>query len=260
MSPDKPIVVRPESTAPSFDHLQRMATTMAKSKLFGISDPDQALSLMLVAVAEGRSPALVARDYHVIQNRPAKKAEAMLRDFQAAGGKVQWHKLDDTIADATFSHPQGGEIRITWDIPRAERAGLTQKDGSMYKKYARPMLRSRCVTEGIRTIWPGATSGMYSPEEIRDIQIDVTPPKSEADLERITTEVAQSIATALSLDEVEGHVDAMGDALTIETLQAAYMAAHQHAKAANDNQAVARFKAVYALRSADIQQTLGALI
>src|SRR5215467_10992207 len=94
--------------------MERMAVAIARSGLFGVRTPDQALALMLVSQSEGRHPALAARDYDIIQGRPAKKAEAMLRDFLHAGGKVEWHKLDDSEADATFHHPQGGKVRISW--------------------------------------------------------------------------------------------------------------------------------------------------
>ena len=94
--------------------VERMARALAASKLFGITHPEQALALCLVAQAEGRHPASAAADYHIIQGRPSKKADAMLRDFLLNGGKVEWHKLTDEMADATFSHPAGGSLRITW--------------------------------------------------------------------------------------------------------------------------------------------------
>jgi hypothetical protein len=37
------------------------------------------------------------------------------------------------------------------------------------------MLRSRVVSEGVRTLWPLATSGMYVPEEQADIPAKETP-------------------------------------------------------------------------------------
>lgn len=149
--------------------LERMANAVAKSGLFGITKPDQALALMLVAQAEGMHPASAARDYHIISGRPAKKAEAMLRDFIANGGKVEWHELNDAKADATFSHPYGGTVRIDWTAERAKQAGIANP---MWKKYPRQMLRSRVVSEGVRSVCPGATSGMYVPEEVQDIVHD----------------------------------------------------------------------------------------
>ena len=143
--------------------IERMARAISASKLFGIASPEQAIALCLIAQAEGRHPASAAQDYHIIQGKPSKKADAMLRDFLNAGGKVEWHKLDDAVADATFSHPSGGSVRITWDMPRAKKAQLTTP---MWSKYPRQMLRSRVVSEGVRTIYPMATSGMYVPEEV----------------------------------------------------------------------------------------------
>lgn len=147
--------------------VQTMAVAIAKSGLFGVKTPDQALALMLICQAEGLHPAIAARDYDIIQGRPAKKAEAMLRSFLEAGGKVEWHQLDDKIADATFSHAQGGSVRISWDMERGKQAGLASKD--MWKKFPRQMLRSRCISEGVRTVYPSATSGMLAPEEAQDI-------------------------------------------------------------------------------------------
>lgn len=150
-----------------YHDMQQMAVAMATSKLFGMKSESEVLALMLVAQANGQHPAAAARDYDIIQGRPAKKSEAMLRDFIAAGGAVQWHQLDNERADATFSHPQGGTLRMDWDMARARAAGLAAKD--MYKKFPRQMLRARVISDGVRTIFPAATGGMYTPEEARDI-------------------------------------------------------------------------------------------
>ena len=172
--------------------VERMAIAVAKSGLFGVKTADQALALMLVAQAEGRHPTLAARDYDIIQGRPAKKAEAMLRDFLQSGGSVEWHDLSDEIADATFSHPQGGKVRIAWDMARAKTAGLASRD--MFKKFPRQMLRSRTVSEGIRTVCPMATSGMYVPEEVQEFEkptLKIEKPVIAAEPEVITAEIVE---------------------------------------------------------------------
>lgn len=160
----------PATQSLTFSDIERLAHSVVKSKLFGVSSPEQALVLMMIAQAEGRHPMLAARDYDVIQGKPAKKAEAMLRDFLMAGGKVEWHSLSDTGADATFTHPTGGSVRVEWTMDRAKKAGIL--GNAMWTKYPRQMLRSRTVSEGVRTVWPVATSGMYVPEEVHDINHD----------------------------------------------------------------------------------------
>ena len=67
--------------------LERMAQAVAKSGLFGLKTPEQALALMLVAQAEGRHPATAAQDYHVIQGRPSLKADALLARDDSPGQK-----------------------------------------------------------------------------------------------------------------------------------------------------------------------------
>lgn len=147
------------------DAMQKMAEAVAKSGLFGAKTPEQALTIMLIAQSEGRHPMSAAKDYDIIQGKPAKRAEAMLRDFLASGGKVEWHKLTDEGAEATFSHPQGGTVRIDWNEARMKKAKISNAE--MYSKYPRAMYRSRCVSEGVRTVCPAATGGMYVPDEIK---------------------------------------------------------------------------------------------
>lgn len=156
----------------SIKDLQTMAQAVVESGLFGIKTAKEAMGLMLVAQAEGRHPALVARDYHIVNGKPALKADAMLARFQEAGGKIEWLQLDDERAEAKFIHPQGNAT-ISWDMQRMHKAELG-KNG-MWKKYPRQMLRSRVISEGIRTVLPGCICGVYEVEEVRDMDIkDIT--------------------------------------------------------------------------------------
>lgn len=168
-----------------YSDMEKMAGVIAQSGLFGVRHPVQALALMLVAQAEGLHPATAARDYHVIQGRPALRTDAMLARFQAAGGKVQWHDYTDDVVSATFSHPAGGSLRVEWTIERARTAGLAGKE--TWKQYPRAMLRARVISEGIRAVYPGVLSGMYAPEEVRDMaeppvaEPPETPPRFDVD-------------------------------------------------------------------------------
>lgn len=161
-------IAKINSPAPvPFEHQVRLAESFAKSGLFGIKSADQALALMALCEAEGMHPAIAVRDYHIIQGKPALKADAMMARFQAAGGKVEWQEIGDERVCATFSHPSGGSATIDWDKQRAITAGFWGKDN--WKKFPRAMLRSRVVSEGIRTVFPGVVVGVYTPEEVQDL-------------------------------------------------------------------------------------------
>ena len=162
-----------------YSDIERMGAAITKSGLFGVKTQDQAVALMLVAQSEGLHPARAAMEYHVIQGRPALKADAMLARFQSAGGKVEWKDYTDEKVSGVFSHPQGGSVTIDWTIERAKQAGVYGKNPT-WKSYPRPMLRSRCISEGIRTVYPGVSVGVYTPEEVQDFEEkDVTPEKEQ---------------------------------------------------------------------------------
>lgn len=154
----------------TFEEKERAAQVIAQSGLFGVKNAVQALALMLVAEAEGEHPASVAQDYDIIQGKGTRKTHSVLARFQAMGGKVEWHELNHTRAEATFSHPKGGSLRLDWTIEQAKQAGLTGKDN--WKGYARAMLRARLIAEGVRAVYPAAIGGWQVPEEAMGPQLD----------------------------------------------------------------------------------------
>jgi len=188
--------------------VERMALAIAKSGLFGVKTPEQALALMLVAQSEGLHPATAARDYHIISGRPSMKADAMLARFQAAGGVVRWLENTDTRCAGEFSHPASPTpVLIDWDLDRAKKAELL--GNAMWRKYPRAMLRSRVASEGIRTVYPGVLCGMYTPEEVESfqpeptprIERDITPPPDPEPTPRITA--SQHKALEAKIHELE---------------------------------------------------------
>ena len=213
-----------------YQDMERMALAVAKSRLFGMKTPEEALSLMLIAQAEGLHPATAARDFHVIQGRPCLKSDAMLARFQAAGGKVEWTEYTDKRVAGRFSHPQGGSVEVDWTQERAKAAGLLNKDN--WKSYPRQMLRARVISEGVRTVFPGANSGLYTVEEVTDT-VDVTPAK---DVE------APQAAGILDESERADHLAAIDSAADLPDLKRAYATAYSAAKQAGDVQALNDFE------------------
>jgi hypothetical protein len=151
--------------------IQKMAKVAADSKMFGFKNEAEAMAIMLLCQAEGMHPAIAMRDYHVINGRPSMKADAMLARFQLAGGKVHWPRMDDAEVTGVFSHPAGGEATITWNDETIKRAELSRNP--MHQKYPRQMKRARCISEGIRAVYPACVAGVYTPEEVQDF----APPK-----------------------------------------------------------------------------------
>lgn len=175
--------------------IEKMASAITRSGLFGIKSQEQAVALMLIAQAEGKHPASVAAEYDIIQNRPALKSHAALARFQQAGGKIQWTSRTDDKAAAKFSHPSGGEVEITWTMDRAKAAGLTGKQN--WKTYPAQMLSCRVVAEGVRAVFPACLNGTYLVEEVQDfdtkpIRIEKPVIAAEPEPEVITAEVVET--------------------------------------------------------------------
>lgn len=228
----------------SVTEMERMAIAVSKSNLFGMKTPEQALALMAIAQAEGMHPATAARDFHIIQGRPALKADAMLARFQAAGGRVEWTEYTDKRVAAKFSHPQGGTVEIDWTQERAKAAGLLVREN--WKSYPRQMLRARVISEGVRTVFPGATGITYTVEEVQDMQ-EVTPAKAVA-VESPPADFHQVIGE----DERDAHLAAIERAADLGDLKRAFSTAYAAAKQAGDVDSLNDFERAKDARKAQL--------
>lgn len=209
--------------------IRQMAEATAKSNLFGIKTVEQAMALMLIAQAEGTHPALAARDFHVIQGRPSLKADAMLARFQQAGGVVEWQDYTDAKVSGKFSHPQAcpRPVLIEWTLEQAKRIGLAGKDN--WKNYPRQMLRARCISEGVRTAYPGIAVGIYTAEEAQDMPVERHMGNAE-------------IVQELTTDAVEGELTKVAAAPDRESLMAIWQTAAEMCRKAKDAAAHKRIK------------------
>jgi hypothetical protein len=173
----------------SVSDIKEMARAVAQSRLFGL-DESQAITLMLLAQAKGIHPIQAVERYHVIQGRPAMKADAMLADFFASGGTVDWGQHDHQKCEGTFTAPGvKSPVPIAWTIEDAKKADLLKNP--MWAKYTRQMLRARVISEGIRMTMPGIIAGIYTPEEVADFEPDDRRPATvieKADGTRVSVE------------------------------------------------------------------------
>lgn len=211
--------------------IEKMSLAVAKSGMFGVRTPEQAMSLMLIAQAEGLHPAIAARDYHVINGKPALKADAMLARFQTAGGRVEWLDFTDDKVSARFTHPQGGSVVVDWTLERARRAGVS--NNPTWAKFPRAMLKARVISEGVKTVYPGVAVGTYTVEEVRDM---ASAPMAYTDAE-------------VAVDPV----DAIMQAVDMDALKRAYMDAIKLAKKAKDAELEKRLHEAKDRRKAELE-------
>lgn len=184
-----------------YGELERMADVVVRAGLFpGIKTQQQALTLFLVAQAEGLHPMTAALRYNVIQGRPAMKAEAMLASFMERGGTVAWTEYTDDAVTGIFTSkgvPTG--VTVRWTMADAKRAGVTMNQ--TWTKYPRQMLKARVASDGVRMADPSVNSGRYTPEEVQEFRDE--PKTVAADAEIVTDYPTETDLTAAIADAQE---------------------------------------------------------
>jgi len=165
----------------AFSEMQKMAEAFAQSGMFGAKTPAQALSLLMLAQAEGMHPSLAMQEYDIIEGKPARKSERIQARFQMSGGRIEWLALTDTKCAAKFTHPMGADATIEWTIEQARKitfykkgqgneqggwVSLTTK--ANWKNYPRAMLKARVISEGCKACFPGYALVTLSTEEALD--------------------------------------------------------------------------------------------
>lgn len=163
----------------SIEEVRYMAKAAGTSAMFGMNE-SQAFVLMMIAESRGLHPIEAVQRYHVIHGRPAMKAEAMLAELMARGWEVEWlTEEDDPNEQAAMfrhprKHPKGQRIGFT-----AERAKVAELKSDIWKKYPANMLRARAISNACRMLDPGIVIGLYTPEEISDMDDSPRPASVE---------------------------------------------------------------------------------
>lgn len=172
--------VRPTYFPMALDEVWRMAEAVAKGGLFpGARTAEQALTLMLICQADGLHPIQAIRRFHVIEGRPAMRADAIQAEFQARGGRIRWVQSDADVCEAQFSHPKfhPEPLTIRMELKRfvENKVAMTYNEKGNrwdFKKnwgnWPEAMLRARVASAGVRAIDPGVIVGIASEDEVYD--------------------------------------------------------------------------------------------
>lgn len=170
---------RPSPVATVAD-LQAIGKSIAESGMFGACTPGKGLVVWSICDQEGISLLEFLRTYHVTNDgKVSMRADRMMAEFLARGGKLVWTEYGVTRAAAKFSYGDNRDIAIDFTIDEAKRMGLI-RSGSAWEKDPAAMLRARVITRGIRMVCPGVCAGVYTPEELDDARDDAPAPSQAA--------------------------------------------------------------------------------
>lgn len=136
------------------------------SGICGAKNKAQGTIIFLTCMAEQMALTDFAKVYHIIDGKLSKRADAMLADFNMAGGRHRWINKGEDGLTATIELTYGGKTdTATYTIEMARQQGLIKKDGN-WVKIPWNMLRARCITDGLGMHFPQFKAGVYSPEEL----------------------------------------------------------------------------------------------
>lgn len=157
----------------------KMAEALFKSGLLpdDVKTPQAALAIIIQGRELGLSVMQSLRGISVIKGKPAPTAQLMV-------GLVKKNPLCERMECTSSDHDHAtwvtkrrgeAEVRLTWTIEDAERAGLTSSP--MYKKFPRNMLKWRAASDLAREVFPDVIGGLYTAEELTDgrVVVDVSP-------------------------------------------------------------------------------------
>jgi len=151
--------------------IERLGEACARSGMFGDIQEPQGFIIALQCMAENKPPLELAKHYHIIKGKLTKRADAMLAEFESAGGEWQFLDLKNpTVQKAIVSYKKYEKVEVEYSVDDAKTCGvynLKDRKGnpSMWAKFPANMLRARLVSETLRAIAPAIVTGVYTPEE-----------------------------------------------------------------------------------------------
>lgn len=210
---------------------QALGECIAKSQLMGCQNVEQGRLIAMTCLMRGVDPLTFHQSYDIIKGKVSKKADRMLAEFYSLGGRYKIVSRTPELAAITLIFEgQTADFSLSWE--EAQKEPFTKnKDGKIKDNYATPRIRmqmlwARVVSDGIRVVCPQICSGVYTPEEIGDIEdgeVVASPAATAQEYSPSVQAVLQTVAQEAKKPAAEqpaGPVGAEPAAAAAETAQA----------------------------------------
>jgi len=185
----------------------QMASVLAKSGLIpqGLNTPEKVFVALQWGHELGLSPMVAVNNVAVINGKPTLSADIMSAVVKRSPeyGGIKWIEMSDQKAECEITRilPNGEKEvqRSCFTIQDALNAGLAGKD--VWKKYPKRMLKHRCLSYGLKDMFPDLLAGLYDPEEIESVQSDNTETTNERNITPVETEPSAEVIENELLEE-----------------------------------------------------------
>lgn len=159
----------------TFGEKYKMAQVLSQSGLIpqGLNTPEKVCVALQWGHELGLSPMVAVNNVAVINGKPTLSADIMCAVVKRSPeyGGIEWIKNSDTEAECKITRilPNGKTESIVsrFTMEDATKAGLAGRD--VWRKYPRRMLKHRCLSYGLKDMFPDFLAGLYTPEEMESI-------------------------------------------------------------------------------------------
>lgn len=161
----------------NLDDAYRMAKYVAESKLFGCTNPAEALVKIVAGLEMGFAAIASMTDIHLIEGKPSVGAHLMAAAIRRSGKyDFEIREHTDEVCSIAFLQMKSGQMKevgvITTTLKEAKEKGwnLTQggKEKMTWRTKPKNMLFARTISDGYKFYTPDLTGGMlvYDRDEI----------------------------------------------------------------------------------------------
>lgn len=177
--------------------IEKLGMWIAQSQMFSTTNPAQGCIIAADLFITNQPLMDYQKRNDMLHGKPSKPYDAMIAEFQEAGGKIKVIEKSPDCAhiELTFDG-NTKEFKFTWEeaqrepLPYQGSKDLTEakiidmlgrgEKPPLKAKYATPrsraiMLFARVTSDGIRTVAARVNFGTYTPEEIEDFSENAQP-------------------------------------------------------------------------------------
>lgn len=220
--------------------LVEAGTIIGQSGMLGARNPAE--GFVIAATCHQKKISLLdfAETYHVINGKPAMRADAMLARFVELGGEFVVVERTAERAEIRVNFKKAcAEFSLSWDEAQDEPF-VRDKNGGLKDNYATArsrmqMLWARVVSDAVRTVCPLANRGSYTPEEVSDFSDVVDVAASQVSTDDFSTCPIPGQMHGVRWDEMSTEHLTLALELESAVLRAGHRAAIRQVLAAKEN-------------------------
>lgn len=163
----------------TFEEKIKMSGILARSGLLpqGLNTPEKVCVALQWGHELGLSPMVAVNNVAVINGKPTLSADIMSAVVKRSPeyGGIKWIELSDRKAECEITRilPNGEKetMHSCFTMEDAKNAGLAGRD--VWRKYPKRMLKHRCLSYGLKDLFPDLLAGLYTPEEMESAEPNV---------------------------------------------------------------------------------------